>query len=261
MKIGVCTSIDNASILAEAGFDYIEENVQTLLVPEEPEEVFGPKLEAVKKAALPTLAANCFLPGTIKSTGPDLDEERIIRYAERTFRRAQQAGIRFIVYGSAAARQIPEGCAWTLGWNQMLGTLRRIAPTAKRCGVVIVLEPLNRKECNLLNSLSEGVYMVQGCLDPNVRLLADFYHMAVENEDPREIVPQVRWLQHVHVAEKEGRFAPGTGGQDFGPYLRALKEIDYKGAISFECNWKDLPAQAANSLKSFREQVKAAGLE
>ena len=260
MKIGLCTSITNAAVAAEAGFDYIEENVQSLLVPDEPEEAFAPKLEAIQAAPLPILGANCFLPGALKCTGPEADVDRLERYADTAFRRARQAGLRFIVFGSGGARQIPEGCAWSLAWNQFLEGLRRIGPKAKRAGLAIAIEPLNRKECNFINSLEEGATMIKATQDPSYRLLVDIYHMKVDGEGPEAIVKQGRWVHHVHVAEKEGRFAPGTGGEDFGPYLRALKEIKYEGAISFECGWKQFPGDAAASLKGFREQVKAAGL-
>jgi sugar phosphate isomerase/epimerase len=54
---------------------------------------------------------------------------------------------------------------------------------------------------------------------------------------------------------------PGTQGEDFWPYLRALKKIDYRNALSFECGWKQFPEQAANSLKEFRRQSLQAGLD
>jgi len=260
MRIGLCTSITNASAAAEAGFDFIEENVQSLLVPNEPEEAFAPNLAAVKSAPLKTRAANCFVPATLKCTGPDADVDRLGKYAATAFRRAQQAGIRTIVFGSGGARQMPAGYEYRLAWNQFLEGLRRIASLAQRHDVTIVIEPLNRGECNFLNTLKEGADMVMASMNPHVRLLADIYHMRIEGEGPGEIVKQKRWLHHVHVAEKEGRFAPGTGGEDFGPYLRALKEANYEGAISFECGWKQFPEQAAGSLKGFREQVDAAGL-
>jgi len=234
MRIGLCTSITNASAAAEAGFDFIEENVQSLLVPNEPEEAFAPNLAAVKSAPLKTRAANCFVPATLKCTGPDADVDRLGKYAATAFRRAQQAGIRTIVFGSGGARQMPAGYEYRLAWNQFLEGLRRIASLAQRHDVTIVIEPLNRGECNFLNTLKEGADMVMASMNPHVRLLADIYHMRIEGEGP--------------------------GGEDFGPYLRALKEANYEGAISFECGWKQFPEQAAGSLKGFREQVDAAGL-
>ena len=260
MKIGLCTSVSQASIAAQAGFDYVEENVQSLLMAEAPDEAFAPALKTAQNAPLSTIAANCFLPGALKCTGPEVDLERIVRYAGTAFRRAHQVGIRFIVFGSGAARQIPEGFDHAQAREQFLACLRRIAPLAREHDVIIVIEPLHKKECNFINSLADGASLVEAADHPQVRLLADFYHMLKDGEDPNEIAVHGRWIQHVHVAEKEGRLAPGTSGEDFGPFLRALKQIDYRGAISYECGWKQFPEEAPASLKGFREDVRKAGL-
>jgi sugar phosphate isomerase/epimerase len=252
--------MDQAQAGADAGFDYVEENVQNFLAPQEPDEVFARKLAALPGAGLPVMAANCFLPGALKCTGPSVEMEALKRYAETAFQRARQAGIRFIVFGSGGARQIPEGFDRARARDQFLACLRGIAPLAEREGVTLVVEPLNKKECNFINSLAEGAGIVEEAGHPQVRLLADIYHMRMDGEPAAEIVAHGRWLKHVHVAEREGRFAPGTQGEDFGPYLRALKEIEFAGAISYECGWKNFPGQAVTSVKGFREQVRRAGL-
>jgi sugar phosphate isomerase/epimerase len=260
MKIGLCTSVENASVAHDAGFDFVEENIQNLLVAEQPDDVFAPKLKAVHGASLPVIAANCFLPGALKCTGPDVDPERLDRYAETAFRRAKEAGTRFLVFGSGGARQIPDGFSHDRARDQFVAYLRRIAPLAEAQGVIIVLECLNKTECNFLNALAEGAAIVEEINHSHLRLLADIFHMRVDGEPASEIVTHGRLLHHVHVAEREGRFAPGTSGEDFGPYLRALKEINYQGAISYECGWKQFPEQAAGSVKGFREQLRQAGL-
>ena len=260
MKIGVCTSIDNAGLVRDAGFDFLEENIQNLLVPEQSDDAFAPRLKAVRHAGLPVPAANCFLPGALKCVGPEVDDKRLDAYAASAFRRARETGIRFLVFGSGGARNIPDGFSHKKAREQFLAYLRRIAPAAEAQNVIVLVECLNRKECNFLNALAEGAAVVGEVNHPHVRLLADIYHMSVENESPSEIIKHGRLIHHVHVAEKEGRQAPGTSGEDFGPFLRALKEIGYRGDLSFECGWKNLSEQAAGSLKGFREQVRQAGL-
>jgi sugar phosphate isomerase/epimerase len=260
MKIGLCSSADQADLAAKAGFNYLEGNVQTLLKAEASEADFAPGLKATQSASLPTLAANCFLPGSLKCVGPDLDIDRVVRYAGTAFRRARLVGIKFVVFGSGAARQIPEGFDVATTKKQFLDVLQRIAPLAEEHNVTVVIEPLASKECNFITSLADGAFFVEAVNHPNIRLLADFYHMSCDEESPGEIVVHGKWLAHIHVAEKEGRFAPGTSGEDFGPYLNALKKIAYKGAISYECGWKDLPSQSATSVKSFRKQIQQAGL-
>ena len=261
MKTGVCIAFENASALARAGFDHIEENVQNFLIPEGSDEVFAAKLDAAKQAGLPVLAANCFIPGGLKCTGPVVDSARLARYAETAFRRAQQAGIHFIVFGSGGSRQVPDGFDHGHALDQFISFAKSIAPVAGRHDVTIVIEPLNKKECNFINSLAEGAAIVEAVDHPHLRLLADFYHMSMDRESPDEIIKHGRHLAHAHVAELEGRTAPGSHAEDFGPYLRALHEVNYGGAISYECSWKQFPEQAADSLKGFRAQLREAGLD
>jgi sugar phosphate isomerase/epimerase len=185
---------------------------------------------------------------------------RLLRYIESALRRARQAGIRHIVFGSGAARHIPEGFSPAEARAQFLHLLRGLALQAEIYRIVIVVECLNRGECNFLNRLAEGASLVEEVAHPHVRLLADLYHMAVEGEGAAELVKHGHLIAHVHVAELRGRQAPGTHGEDFGPSLRALRQIDYSGDISFECTWQNLADQAAASLKSFRAQVAEAAL-
>jgi sugar phosphate isomerase/epimerase len=260
VKIGLCTSVDQAATLARAGFDYVEENVQSFLLPEEPEAAFAPKLAAVQSAVLPVTAACCFLPGPLKCTGPAVDLGRIMRYADSAFRRARQAGIGIIVFGSGGSRQIPDGFNRATALDQFTALAQRLGPLAEQHGVTVVIEPLNAKECNFINSLAEGARIVEAAAHPRVRLLADIYHMLMDHEPAGEIITHGALIHHAHVAEREGRFAPGTGGEDFGPYLRALAKIGYRGSLNFECNWQHFPEQAAASVSGFREQVRQAGL-
>src|SRR5438876_1099683 len=109
MQIGICTSVDNARSVKEAGADFIEEHVQNFLVLRESDETFSAKLEAAKPSPLPVVAANCFLPGDLKCIGPSANTDQILRYAEKAFCRAAKMGISIIVFGSAGARNVPEG--------------------------------------------------------------------------------------------------------------------------------------------------------
>jgi sugar phosphate isomerase/epimerase len=262
MQLGLCTSLENSATARHAGFDFIEENVQNFLVPAESDDVFQAKLHAIQPAAaLPVPAANCFLPGALKCVGPGVDRPRLLDYALTAFCRADQAGISRIVFGSGAARAIPDGFPPAEARVQVLSLLRELAPHAQAHGVTIVFECLNPRECNFFNRLAEGAALVAETDHPNVRLVADLYHMALSGDGPEEILAHGRWIDHVHIAETEGRTAPGIHGQDFGPYLRALAKIAYPGAISYECNWKDLAAEAPASVKNFRAQLAASGLQ
>jgi sugar phosphate isomerase/epimerase len=256
VQLGICTSVDNAGIIAAAGAAFVEEHIQQLLVPEQDEATFAPILAKVKASPLPVIAANCFLPPTLPCTGPNVDTARLLRYGDTAFRRAAQCGIRYLVFGSAGARKIPAGFSREKAEEQFGAILKGLAPLAQQHGVIIVVEPLHQAECNFINSLAEGAQMVNAANHPHVWLLADIFHMLRDNEPASEIIRFGHLLRHAHIAEKEKRTAPGVQGDDFRPYLRALQEINYTGALAIEASvWGNLAVEAQPALNALKGQL------
>ncbi len=258
MEIGICTSLRDAALLPPDALDFVEVNVQNFLVPDASDAEFAPHLEAAKKSPKPVRAANCFLPAEMKCVGPEVDTARLLRWGASAFSRAQQVGIEIIVFGSGAARKVPEGFSKEEAFGQFVAILRQLAPLAEKHGVTVVIEPLNTGECNLINSLADGARAVEQAGHPSIRLLADTYHMAKESEPPSEIARHGGVIAHVHVAELEGRAWPGKSREDGTPYYRALREAGYKGRMSLECKFDEMPNEAGKSMIFLRDQLAAA---
>ena len=254
-RIGISTSITNNGILASAGYSFVEENVRGFLVPSESDSIFEQKLALLKESKLPVEACNSFLPGNLKCVGPAPLHDDILKFGETAFRRARMAGVKTIVFGSGGARAIPEGFSRDEAKKQFISLCSKLAPIAKKYDVVISLEPPNTKECNFVNSVAEGGEIVEAVNHENFRLLADIYHMLMENESPSNITKYGHLLYHTHIAEKTGRTAPGVNNEDFKPYFKALKEAKYEGRMAIECSWKNLGEQAANALSVMRSQI------
>jgi sugar phosphate isomerase/epimerase len=254
-RIGISTSLLNNDILAAAGYSYVEENAREFLVPLEPDSVFLPKLQLIKNSKLPLEACNTFLPGDLKCVGPTAVHEEILSFAETAFRRAQMAGIEIIVLGSGGSRKIPEGFPHKEATQQFISLCKRMAPVARKYNVVIAVEPLNKNECNFINSLSEAGEIVKSVDDKNFRLCIDIYHMLMENESPDDILKFGHLLYHAHIAEKTDRSAPGVNNEDFSLFFKALKEVNYKGRLTIECNWKNLQEQASNAKLFLVKQI------
>ena len=79
--------------------------------------------------------------------------------------------------------------------------------------------------------------------------------MLKENENPLNITKYGHLIYHTHIAEKNGRTAPGVNNEDFTPYFKALKEVKYEGRITIECSWKNLEEQASSALSVMRSQI------
>lgn len=253
--IGVCTSLGNADLLYAAGYDYIEENVQQFLKPFESADVFAANLQAATSAALPIYAYAIFLPGDLKCVGPTTQHDRILDYARTVFERAVQTGSSIIVFGSGGARRVPDGFSHDKAIEQFTDLLRRLGPIAAEFDIIVAVEPLNKNECNLINTITAGAKIVRAVDHTHIQLVADFYHMAVEGEGPESIIEAGPLIAHVHIAEKDRRAAPGTAGFDFVPYFAALRQIGYTGGISIECRWQNFDAELAPALVYVNEQL------
>jgi sugar phosphate isomerase/epimerase len=258
MKIGICASLSTAGLKA-AGFDYLEENVQEFLLPGEGKRAFLDKCRGIDEAP-PLYAANCFLPGALKCVGPQVELSKILAYAASAFERARLVKIQRIVFGSGGSRAIPEGFERARALEQFVELLRKLGPLAKEQGITLTVEPLNKGECNFINSLAEGAEAVKLAAHPNVALLCDLYHMAREGEGPEAILACGPLLKHAHIAERDVRSAPGVKGDDFRPYFKALKSVNYQGAMSMECGWGKPGEEAPAALKAMKAQLAEVGL-
>jgi len=233
-SVGVCAALPMAGAIQTVGGEFIEENVQRLLMPDQPESEWLKTLEIAKACPLPIPVCNSFLPGNLKCIGPNADAGKVLRYAETAFRRAQQVDVGIIVFGSGASRRVPDGFTQEKAADQFAELLGEMGAIAQRYGVAIVIEPLRRHETNFINTIREGAALVEKVGHPHVRLLFDTYHMLQNGEDPNDLRQAGALLIHGHIAEKELRTPPGVAGDDFSPFFAALKHIGYKGRISIE---------------------------
>ena len=160
-----------------------------------------------------------------------------------------------IVWGSGGARQVPKDFDREKAKDQFVSIGRKVAERAKKYNITLALESLNSTECNFLNLVSETYEIAKRVDHPNFRLNADFYHMLKENEGPEIIVKAGKYIAHCEIAERDGRTPPGTHGQDFTAYLKAMKKIKYKGRIILECRWENLAKQATDARIALQKQI------
>ncbi len=248
MQFGICTSIADAETAQAAGFDFVEPTVRSLR-PQDPD--FDAIRAPFDSAPLPTPVFNVFVPSEIRLTGPEVDWLRVETYLATAIRRVAELGGRAIVFGSGGARRVPDGFPQAEAHTQLARFLRLAGDVADRNNLSIVIEPLNARESNIINSLLEGRRLAQEANHPRVRLLADFYHMMEEREPLSHITTCAQWIEHIHVADS-GRRAPGSGSYPYDEFFRRLHADGYRGRISIECRWDDLAAQAAQALAFLR---------
>jgi len=251
MRFGCCAGPEMGKALAQAGYDYIELSVSRHLQPEVADEDWAPLRRAIEAQPLPAEAFNTFLPPDLKVTGPMVEGERLSRYIHVALERAAKLGGQVVVFGSGGARNIPQGFPRESAWQQLLDFMREAGKQAARAGVMICVEPLNRDESNVINDLREGVRLAQQAEHPQVKALADLYHM-VREEEPMEHLAEVGdWISHVHVADTD-RHPPGTGSYPYPAFFSCLHRMGYEGRCSVECRWQDLAEECSSALEFLR---------
>lgn len=125
--------------------------------------------------------------------------------------------------------------------EHVLAGLTELGEHAAREGGVVLLEPLNRFEDYMVNTLDDAVgYCKETGLD-SVRVIGDFFHMNIEELDlvasVREAAP---YIAHMQLGDSS-RLEPGTGHVDFDGPIDALTEAGYPGWYAMECGLSGPP--------------------
>jgi len=251
IPIGICTSPDKVAAIAP-GYDYLELTVSSNLIPLEPDEVYAPREPQLEELRPRIRAFNVFVPGQVKLVGEEVDWELVELYVQRALHRAANLGGDIVVFGSGRARRVPVGYSRALAWGQLVRFLSLCADQAAIQGIVIAIEPLNRQECNIINTYTEGVQLARDVGRDQVRVLADIYHMMMEAEPLDHLEEEPDWLAHVHLADT-GNLWPGSGMYPLERMFAVLKEIGYRGRASVECRWgEDFTGETAKALRFLR---------
>jgi sugar phosphate isomerase/epimerase len=121
-------------------------------------------------------------------------------------------------------------------------------------GVDLLLEPLNRYESDMVNTLSDGASLIQSLSCSSVFLLADLFHMNIEEESiPGSIRSAGSYIGHVHFVDSNRR-AAGMGHINLAEAAEALKEVGFDGYASAEAlACPDPDSAAAQTIRAFRE--------
>jgi sugar phosphate isomerase/epimerase len=145
--------------------------------------------------------------------------------------------------------------ATALAW--LSEALEQLGSHAARHGTSLIFEPINRYETNLINTIGAGVELLQPLETKNVRLLADLFHMNIEEVDlAAAIRAGGRFIGHVHFVDSNRRPA-GFGHLNYSTVAAALAEIGYSGYASAEAlPYPDSLAAATQTIEAFQRHFR-----
>ncbi|RWA67965.1 sugar phosphate isomerase/epimerase [Mesorhizobium sp.] len=118
-------------------------------------------------------------------------------------------------------------------WGWVVDATRECFAHAKKVGVKIAVEPLNRFETYLFNRGAQALALADA-VSPECGVCLDAYHIHMEEFNVYDAIRQVgKRLFDFHVADNN-RFAAGLGQIDWPKIVGTLKEIGYDGALTNE---------------------------
>lgn len=136
-----------------------------------------------------------------------------------------------IVYAAFNAYQAPPSSGQR---RQVADALGRLDRRAAELGVKIGIEPVNRYESYLINTVDQAGDLIAEAGGANCFIHMDTFHMAMEESDLAAALMRHRdRLGYAHLAENN-RGLPGTGMFDFRRYFRTLAAVGYRGDFTVE---------------------------
>ena len=208
-------------------------------------EIFPPAADAVKGEEVRNLLSDNGLALAAMGTGAGWIKHKLsLTSSDANVRKKAEEFIKAIVNtaGSLGAPAIVgsmqgrwgDGADHTTALCRLLEALARIGDYAEQYRVPILYEPVNRYETNLINNVGEAAKLVAGIESGNVKLLADLFHMNMEEAN---IAEALRYggerIGHVHFVDSNRKPA-GMGHMNYAPIAEVLWLIGYRGYLSAE---------------------------
>lgn len=118
--------------------------------------------------------------------------------------------------------------------GQVAAALSRLDTRAGELGVKLGLEPVNRYESYMVNTLDQGAELIRMAGGRNLFLHMDTFHMNIEEADITATIQRnAPLLGYAHLADNH-RGLLGTGTFDVKGFFRALCAVGYTGDYTVE---------------------------
>jgi len=119
-------------------------------------------------------------------------------------------------------------------WNLAVTEMRKLADYAVMKGIKLALEPLNRFETDMINTVLQGLDFIKDVDRDNIGLHLDTFHMHLEEKSSPDAIRMAGGkIYHFHACEND-RGVPGTGQVHWQGIAAALKSVNYQGPIVIE---------------------------
>jgi sugar phosphate isomerase/epimerase len=186
-------------------------------------------------------------------TSPDAAiRKEAVRYIADMLAFGAEFGAHTIVGSMQGCFQAAQERQRTLSW--LVEGLEELSTEAARHKVYLILEPLNRYETNLINTLGQGMSLIENNHLDHVGLLADFFHMNIEEISlSQALVEGKKHIKHIHLADSNRR-PMGMGHTRMNDISLVLRNMGYEGYLSAEAlPYPDPDRAAAQTIRAFAQ--------
>ena len=236
MQFGLCATDPERIAGARAwGYDYVEIGSANV-APLEGDAAWHPRRRQLEDTGARITHMATFIPASVRIVGPDVGWARVRAYLETCVGRAAEVGVRTFTLGSSGSRNVPSGWAYSRAFAQLERAAHTIADVLAPYDARCVIEPLNSRESNIVNYVTDGAMLAQSVGRLQIRALCDYYHMALQSEPLAHVAQAYPWLGHTHTAGPARHFPRPDDGWDHAAYVTALREAGYDGTLSLECS-------------------------
>ncbi len=232
MKLGCCTNMIGTPpdslgaqyipLLPLCGYDYIELSVADLMRLDD--QGFAFLQNTLQQNGVCCIRCNNFLPAGLKITGPQANPQQLDVYLSAAFARMKRLGVQMVGLGSPGARNVPEGFSHQQAQKQLLQAVQMMEQYARQNGMLLLLEPLNHTECNIMQTIGQALHLMQAAGSDNIKLVVDYYHFRMQNETLATLRSAKDQVYHLHFGMPPQRTYPAERLEEYRAFLDVFGE-------------------------------------
>lgn len=218
--------------IAEMGFDFVE------LPVEDPAHYSASELRPVlERLNLGVVLCTAVVGDRDLSAEDPTIREKTLTYFNDCLELAQQLECDCVagpLYAPVNKPRLPSQALREAEWQRSAESLARLSRTAGERGVRLGLEPINRFETDMVNTVEDALAMLDAVGSPHLGIALDSFHMNIEETDfCRAVQATGEKLVHMQVSDSH-RGVPGDGNSDWDGLRAGLRDIGYDGKLSIE---------------------------
>ncbi len=225
-------ALDLADKVREMGFDILE------ICIEDPETIDSKCiLQRLEKSGVQALICGAFGPDRDASSDDPAVRTQAVVYIKKCVDFASELKSPIVagpMYSATGKTRLLSKDEKLKQWQLAVDSLRKAGDYAGEHGVKLAIEPLNRFETDFINTVEQGLELLDQIARPNVGLLLDTFHMNIEEKDIAAAIRRAgSKIFHFHACEND-RGTPGTGHVEWTSVKDALVDVGYEGPLVIE---------------------------